>query len=177
MLLNDLATVPRIIGQVLENENHFAKLAQRYANYYNFLYLGRGINMPVAMEGALKLKEVSYIHAEGYPAGEMKHGPIALVDKDMPVVAIAPNDHLYDKMHGNIQEVKARRGQIIALATEGHHELGESADALIEMPEVPYLISPIINVVPLQLLAYHIAVYRGCDVDQPRNLAKTVTVE
>lgn len=177
LLLNDLAAVPRLIGQVLGNETQFAKLAQRYANYYNFLYLGRGINMPVAMEGALKLKEVSYIHAEGYSAGEMKHGPIALVDKDMPVVAIAPNDHLYDKMYGNIQEVKARRGQIIALATEGHHELSESADALIEVPEVPYLISPIINVVPLQLLAYQIAVHRGCDVDQPRNLAKTVTVE
>jgi len=141
------------------------------------MYLGRGINMPVALEGALKLKEVSYIHAEGFAAGEMKHGPIALIDRQMPVVVIAPNDGLYDKMEGNVQEVKARGGKVIAIITEGNTNLKGVADDFIEIPEVPYLLSAIISVVPLQLLAYHIAVLRGCDVDQPRNLAKTVTVE
>ncbi|MBI4340047.1 MAG: glutamine--fructose-6-phosphate transaminase (isomerizing) [Chloroflexi bacterium] len=176
-LLNDLASAPRLIGQALEQREAFGRLAHEYADYYNFLYLGRGINMPVAMEGALKLKEVSYIHAEGYPAGEMKHGPIALISKDMPVVALAPRDHLYDKMRSNIQEVKARGGKVLALVTQGHHDLAGVADGLIEMPSTPYLVSPIVNVVPLQLLAYHMALERGCDVDQPRNLAKTVTVE
>jgi glucosamine--fructose-6-phosphate aminotransferase (isomerizing) len=133
--------------------------------------------MPVAMEGALKMKEISYIHAEGYPAGEMKHGPIALIDGTMPVVALAPRDGLYDKMRSNIQEVKARGGKVIALVTQGQHDLEGVADELIEAPPSPYLVSPLVNVVPMQLLAYHIAVRRGCDVDQPRNLAKTVTVE
>ncbi|MBI4198578.1 MAG: glutamine--fructose-6-phosphate transaminase (isomerizing) [Chloroflexi bacterium] len=176
-LLNDLATVPRLIGQVLEHQNLYQRLAHQYADYESFLYLGRGINMPVAMEGALKMKEISYIHAEGYPAGEMKHGPIALIDKNMPVVALAPRDALYDKMRSNIQEVKARGGKVIALVNQGQHDLQGVADDLIEAPPAPYLVSPMVNMVPMQLLAYHIAVRRGCDVDQPRNLAKTVTVE
>jgi len=176
-LLNDLASAPRLIGDVLEQAGLYERLAQRYAGYFNFLYLGRGINMPIAMEGALKLKEISYIHAEGYPAGEMKHGPISLIDHDMPVVALAPRDALYDKMRSNIQEVKARGGKVIALVTQGQHDLAGVADDLIEVPPVPYLVSPLVNVAPLQLLAYYIAVRRGCDVDQPRNLAKTVTVE
>ena len=176
-LLQDLGTVPRLMGQVLEQGHQIEDLAKRYFQYEHFLYLGRGINMPMAMEGALKLKEVCYIHAEGYAAGEMKHGPIALIDKDMPVVVMAPRDHLYDKMRGNIEEVKARGGTVIALATRGDQELGAKVDEVIEIPEAPYLLTPLVAVVPLQLLAYHIAILRGCDVDQPRNLAKTVTVE
>ena len=177
VLLQDLIAVPRLMGQVLEQGQHIEALAKEYSQYEHFLYLGRGINMPVAMEGALKLKEVSYIHAEGYAAGEMKHGPIALIDKRMPVVVIAPRDHLYDKMRGNIEEVKARGGTVIALGTQGDRELSAKTDAIIEVPETSHLLFPLVAVVPLQLLAYHIAVRRGCDVDQPRNLAKTVTVE
>ena len=147
----------------------------------DFLFLGRGINYPIALEGALKLKEISYIHAEGYPAGEMKHGPIALIDEQMPVVALAPRDHVFEKMLSNIQEVKARGGSIIALTT-GRDELVESLldtehDSIIALPETRPRLSPVVMVLPLQLLAYHIAVRRGCDVDQPRNLAKSVTVE
>ena len=176
-LLGDLTTAPRLMGQVLDQGHRIEELAKRYFRYDHFLYLGRGINMPVAMEGALKLKEVSYIHAEGYAAGEMKHGPIALIDENMPVVVIAPRDHLYDKMRGNIEEVKARGGIVIALLTQGDHELDGKVDEIIELPAAPHLLSPLVAVLPLQLLAYHIAVRRGCDVDQPRNLAKTVTVE
>ena len=176
-LLQDLSSIPRLVGQVLQGENEIVKLAQTLFKYDNVMYLGRGINMPVALEGALKLKEVSYIHAEGFAAGEMKHGPIALIDQQMPVVVVAPNDGLYDKMEGTVQEVKARGGKVIAIITEGNTNLKGVADEFIEIPEVPYLLSAIISVVPLQLLAYHIAVLRGCDVDQPRNLAKTVTVE
>ncbi|MEK7778027.1 MAG: glutamine--fructose-6-phosphate transaminase (isomerizing) [Chloroflexota bacterium] len=176
-LLHDLTAMPRLMGQVLEQGQHIEDLAKKYFRYEHFLFLGRGINTPVAMEGALKLKEVSYIHAEGYAAGEMKHGPIALIDKNMPVVVIAPRDHLYDKMRGNVEEVKARGGTVIALITQGDRELASKVDDIIEIPESPYLLSPLISVVPLQLLAYHIAILRGCDVDQPRNLAKTVTVE
>ncbi|MFH1140207.1 MAG: glutamine--fructose-6-phosphate transaminase (isomerizing) [Chloroflexota bacterium] len=176
-LLQDLTAMPRLMGQALEQDKHIEEIARKYFRYEHFLYLARGINTPVAMEGALKLKEVSYIHAEGYAAGEMKHGPIALIDKNMPVVVIAPRDHLYDKMRGNIAEVKARGGTVIALITQGDRELASMVDDIIEIPESPYLLSPLISVVPLQLLAYHIAVLRGCDVDQPRNLAKTVTVE
>jgi glucosamine--fructose-6-phosphate aminotransferase (isomerizing) len=139
------------------------------------------MNYPIALEGALKLKEISYIHAEGYPAGEMKHGPIALIDSAMPVVSIAPNDHLFEKMLGNIQEVKARGGSVIAVTTDGDDTLKRvldpAADALISVPRVPEMLAPIVMVLPLQLLAYHVAVRRGCDVDQPRNLAKSVTVE
>ena len=176
-LLRDLTTAPRLMGQVLDQGHRIEELAKRYFRYDHFLYLGRGINMPVAMEGALKLKEVSYIHAEGYAAGEMKHGPIALIDEKMPVVVIAPRDHLYDKMRGNVEEVKARGGIVIALLTQGDHELGGKVDEIIELPATPYLLTPLVAVLPLQLLAYHIAVRRDCDVDQPRNLAKTVTVE
>ena len=176
-LLQDLSTIPRLMGQALEQEKHIEKLAQKLHKYENFLYLGRGLNMPVALEGALKLKEVSYIHAEGYPAGEMKHGPIALIDENMPVVVIAPHDGLYDKMRGNVEEIKARGGRIVALVSEGDKELAALADEVIEIPQTPELLTPIVSAAPLQMLAYHVAVRRGCDVDQPRNLAKTVTVE
>ncbi|HEU4437343.1 MAG TPA: SIS domain-containing protein, partial [candidate division Zixibacteria bacterium] len=143
----------------------------------HFLYLGRGINFPVALEGALKLKEISYIHAEGYPAAEMKHGPIALIDENMPVVVIALKDPIYDKVVSNIQEIKARRGQVIAVATEGDTEIARLADHVIYIPPTLPVLTPMLSVIPLQLLAYHIAVLRGCNVDQPRNLAKSVTVE
>ncbi|MEE8442108.1 MAG: glutamine--fructose-6-phosphate transaminase (isomerizing) [Dehalococcoidia bacterium] len=176
-LLQDLTAVPRLMGQALEQGRHIEALAKKYSQYDHFLFLGRGINMPMAMEGALKLKEVSYIHAEGYAAGEMKHGPIALIDKNMPVVALAPRNDLYDKMRGNIEQVKTRGGTVIALITQGDTELSAKADDIIEIPETSELLSPLIAVVPMQLLAYHIAVLRGCAVDQPRNLAKTVTVE
>ena len=141
------------------------------------LYLGRGINMPVAYEGALKLKEISYVHAEGYPAGEMKHGPIALIDENMPVVCIAPKDPWHDKMISQIQQAKARGGTVIAVATEGDELVASLADHVLWVPECPWMLSPVVTVIPLQLLAYHIAVIRGLDVDQPRNLAKSVTVE
>ena len=143
----------------------------------NCLYLGRGINMPIAYEGALKLKEISYIHAEGYPAGEMKHGPIALIDEDMPVVCIAPKDPWHEKMVSQIQQAKARRGKVVAVATDGDELIASMADYVLWVPETPWLLSPVITVLPLQLLAYHIAALRGLDVDQPRNLAKSVTVE
>ena len=153
----------------------------RFFNRSDFLYLGRGINYPIALEGALKLKEISYIHAEGYPAGEMKHGPIALIDSNMPVVSIAPTDHVFEKMLGNIQEVKARGGSVIAITTDGNDTLKSvldpAQDAVLSLPRVPAMLSPIAMVLPLQLLAYYVAVRRGCDVDQPRNLAKSVTVE
>ena len=147
----------------------------RYAS--NFLYLGRGPNFPVALEGALKLKEISYIHAEGYPAAEMKHGPIALIDEMMPVVCVAPRDGVYQKIVSNIQEVKARRARVFAVVTEGDEEITEMADQTVTIPETIDPLTPILSVIPLQLLAYYVAVRRGCDVDQPRNLAKSVTVE
>jgi glucosamine--fructose-6-phosphate aminotransferase (isomerizing) len=157
------------------------KVAERFYNRSDFLFLGRGINYPIALEGALKLKEISYIHAEGYPAGEMKHGPIALIDELMPVVAIAPNDHVFEKMIGNVQEAKARGGSVIALTTEGDARmaavLDRHTDVVVPLPATTALLTPVVMTVPLQLLAYHIAVRRGCDVDQPRNLAKSVTVE
>ncbi len=176
-LLDDLARVPDLVGRVLEEDGPYAELAERFHTYHDFLYLGRGINYPVALEGALKLKEISYIHAEGYPAGEMKHGPIALIDRNMPVVAIAVQDDVYDKMISQIEQVKARSGIVIALATEGDEFIATKADYVIRLPQTPPLLSPIVNVLPLQRLAYEIAVWRGADVDQPRNLAKSVTVE
>jgi len=176
-LLRDLAELPNQVGEVLENGNDYSQLAQRYRGCSDFLYLGRGIHYPIALEGALKLKEISYIHAEGYPAGEMKHGPIALIDEQMPVVAICPQDKVRDKMLSNIEQVKARGGRVIAVATQGDEEVAEKADDVIWIPQAPRYLTPILAVVPLQLLAYHIAVLRGCDVDQPRNLAKSVTVE
>ena len=167
--------------QVLKCEPVTEEIAKRFYQRKDFLYLGRGINYPIALEGALKLKEISYIHAEGYPAGEMKHGPIALIDEEMPVVALAPDDAVFEKMVGNIQEAKARGGSVIAVTTEGHEEIKQlldpAQDYLITVPKSHALLAPVLMVVPLQLLSYHIAVRRGCDVDQPRNLAKSVTVE
>ena len=175
--LQDLSELPQVMGELLGRDPGYEKLASLYDKVSDFLYLGRGINYPIALEGALKLKEISYIHAEGYPAGEMKHGPIALIDKDIPVVAIAPRDKVYHKMLGNIEEVRARDGIVIAMVTDGDDEIAEKADHVIYVPRTSHLLSPILNVIPLQLLAYHVAVRRGCDVDQPRNLAKSVTVE
>jgi glucosamine--fructose-6-phosphate aminotransferase (isomerizing) len=166
------------MGEVLaEGYNDYHKLANLYHNQEHFLFLGRGINYPIALEGALKLKEISYIHAEGYPAGEMKHGPIALIDDNMPVVCIAPQDHVYDKMISQIEQVRARKGIVIALINEGDEEVAAKADHVLQIPKAHPLLTPILSVIPLQLLAYHTAVWRGADVDQPRNLAKSVTVE
>jgi glucosamine--fructose-6-phosphate aminotransferase (isomerizing) len=176
-LAADLARLPALAGQVLDNDEAYQEVANEFFKATDFLFLGRGINYPIALEGALKLKEISYIHAEGYPAGEMKHGPIALIDESMPVMAIVTRDHLYDKMISQVQQAKARGGVVIALATEGDTLIRDEADVVLYVPETPPLLAPIINVMPLQLLSYHIAVRRGCDVDQPRNLAKSVTVE
>lgn len=176
-LLAGLEVIPRKIDQILTLNNEIESIAKVYQSAKNFLYLGRGYNFPVALEGALKLKEISYIHAEGYPAAEMKHGPIALIDEEMPVVFIAIQDSTYEKVLSNIQEVKARKGKVIAVVTEGDLLVRQLADHVIEVPRVEEAFSPLLSVVPLQLLAYHIAVLRGCDVDQPRNLAKSVTVE
>jgi glucosamine--fructose-6-phosphate aminotransferase (isomerizing) len=176
-LIADLVELPNLIGQVLSNGHEYEALANEYFKRENFLYLGRGINYPIALEGALKLKEISYIHAEGYPAGEMKHGPIALIDERMPVVAIAVRDRVYEKMLSNIEQVKARGGTVIAVATEGDTRIARKADHVLYVPQASSLLTPVLTVLPLQLLAYHIAVRRGCDVDQPRNLAKSVTVE
>jgi glucosamine--fructose-6-phosphate aminotransferase (isomerizing) len=178
-LLDDLAALPALVGQLLEPATHklYEDLAQRFFQYTNFLYLGRGINYPIALEGALKLKEISYIHAEGYAAGEMKHGPIALIDEHMPVVAICPQDAVYDKMISQIEQVKARGGIVIAVATAGDDFIRTKADHVLAIPAAAPLLTPVLAVIPLQLLAYHIAVRRGADVDQPRNLAKSVTVE
>ncbi len=175
--VQDLARLPDLVGQVLEREDAVEALAAELYHYTDFLYLGRGINYPIALEGALKLKEISYIHAEGYPAGEMKHGPIALIDEQMPVLAITLNDAVYDKMLSQVEQAKSRGGIVIALATDGDTLIGQKADHVLYIPDTPPLLSPIVSVIPLQLLAYHIAVWRGCDVDQPRNLAKSVTVE
>jgi glutamine---fructose-6-phosphate transaminase (isomerizing) len=176
-----LLQLPLLLEQALKIAPSVEEVAARFDTRTDFLYLGRGINYPIALEGALKLKEISYIHAEGYPAGEMKHGPIALIDERMPVVAIAPRDHVFEKMIGNMQEVKARGGSVIAVTTRGDEKLrtilDSSRDFILELPPSPELLTPIVTVIPLQLLAYDIAVRRGCDVDQPRNLAKSVTVE
>ncbi len=175
--IQDISRIPDLVGRALEQDAFIRQLASELYHYTDFLYLGRGINYPIALEGALKLKEISYIHAEGYPAGEMKHGPIALIDEQMPVLAIALKDAVYDKMISQIEQAKARGGVVIALATEGDAFIHSKADHVITIPETPELLSPIVSVIPLQLLAYHIASYRGADVDQPRNLAKSVTVE
>ncbi len=176
-LVADLAHLPAAIAEALEQEEEIAELARRYAKAEDFLYLGRGINYPIALEGALKLKEISYIHAEGYPAGEMKHGPIALIDENLPVVAIATGDRVFDKMRSNMQEAKARDGVILAVTDRSPEALEGVADEVMRVPRVSELLQPVVNTVPLQLFAYHVAVRRGCDVDQPRNLAKSVTVE
>ncbi len=176
-LIKALQATPDLVSRVLESSDNVRKIAEKYAGINNFLYLGRGVNFPVALEGALKLKEISYIHAEGYPAAEMKHGPIALIDENMPVVVIAPRDSVYDKILSNIQEIKARKGNVIAIATEGDDHIRTLVDDIIYIPAANDFVLPLIAIIPLQLLAYHMAVLRGCDVDQPRNLAKSVTVE
>ena len=176
-LVYELTQLPDLIDRALELDRVIEGLAAEYAWADNFLYLGRGVNFPVALEGALKLKEISYIHAEGYPAAEMKHGPIALIDENMPVMFVAPDDHVYQKVVSNVQEVRARGGKIIAVTNEGNGGLAALADHQLQVPKTLPLLSPIITSIPLQLLAYHIAVLRGCDVDRPRNLAKSVTVE
>jgi glucosamine--fructose-6-phosphate aminotransferase (isomerizing) len=176
-MLQAVEGIPAQIEQILANEAPIKEIARAYHKSNNFLYLGRGINFPVALEGALKLKEISYIHAEGYPAAEMKHGPIALIDENMPVVVIALKDPVYDKVMSNIAEIRARNGRVIAIATEGDKEIAERVSHVIYIPQTYRLLSPLLSVIPLQLLAYHIALMRGCPVDQPRNLAKSVTVE
>ncbi len=177
VLLNELNSIPELIEKSLKTEKQVYEISKKYKKSKNFLYLGRGINFPVALEGALKLKEISYIHAEGYPAAEMKHGPIALIDENMPVVVVAPQDKVYEKIVSNICEIKTRKGKVIAIVNEGDQEIRKIADHIIEVPKVEESLSPLITTIPLQLLAYHIAVLRGCNVDQPRNLAKSVTVE
>jgi len=176
-LIQELALIPQKLEKVLKVDAQTLELSHIFKDVRNFLYLGRGYSFPVALEGALKLKEISYIHAEGYPAAEMKHGPIALIDEQMPVVVIATKGASYEKVVSNIQEVKARKGVVIAVVTEGDEQVKEMADHIIEIPETDDILVPFISVVPLQLLSYHIAVLRGCNVDQPRNLAKSVTVE
>ncbi len=175
--LDRLVQLPALVERMLGREAEIVAIANRYYKKRNFLFLGRGINYPIALEGSLKLKEISYIHAEGYAAGEMKHGPIALIDKDMPVVVLVPRDRLYEKTVSNLMEVKARHAPVIAFVAEGERDLGKVADAVFTVPDVHPLMSPILFTIPLQLLAYHISVLRGADVDQPRNLAKSVTVE
>jgi glucosamine--fructose-6-phosphate aminotransferase (isomerizing) len=174
-IIQALLKLPAQVKKIVDNHEHIKELAKKFSSKRNFLYLGRGIQFPVALEGALKLKEISYIHAEGYPAAEMKHGPIALIDEDMPVVAIALKDPIYDKIISNIEVVKARNGVVIAIANEGDTQIANLADHVIYIPETHKMLTPIL--IPLQLLAYYIAVNRGCNIDQPRNLAKSVTVE
>lgn len=176
-IAREIVRLPELVRSVLKQNNHIKKIAKKYKNFQNFLYLGRKYNYPIALEGALKLKEISYAHAEGLSGGEMKHGHIALIDKNFPTVAICPKDSVYDKMLSNIEEIKARGGPVIALTTKGNTRISNIADDVIYLPKVREVLSPIIITVPLQLLAYHIAALRGCDVDKPRNLAKSVTVE
>jgi glucosamine--fructose-6-phosphate aminotransferase (isomerizing) len=175
--LVELETIPGKIEKVLDNNDLSLEIAKIYKTCKNFLYLGRGFNFPVALEGALKLKEISYIHAEGYPAAEMKHGPIALIDENMPIVVIATKFEHYDKIVSNVQEIKSRKGKIIAIITEGDNHVKNIADHYIEVPSSLELLSPLLTTIPLQLLSYHIAVLLDKNVDQPRNLAKSVTVE
>ena len=176
-LVKELQVIPDKIAKILEHDGQIADLAKVFTYTHNFLYLGRGFNYPVALEGALKLKEISYIHAEGYPAAEMKHGPIALIDEEMPVVVIAPRRGNYEKILSNIQEVKARKGRIISVVTEGDTDVSALSDWTFEIPDTEECFEPILSIIPLQLLAYHVAIAKGRDVDQPRNLAKSVTVE
>jgi glucosamine--fructose-6-phosphate aminotransferase (isomerizing) len=176
-ILRELETIPGKVQQILDQNDHIRQVALKYKDCEDFLFLGRQYSFPVALEGALKLKEISYIHAEGYPAAEMKHGPIALIDPKTPSVFVAPFDQIYEKTLSNVEEVKARQGPVIAVTTEGNTTLQGKADDLIYVPETLDCLTPLLTSVPLQLLAYHIAVARGCDVDKPRNLAKSVTVE
>jgi len=176
-LITELISIPEKIEKALEVNDKVLELSKVFEDINNALYLGRGYLFPVALEGALKLKEISYIHAEGYPAAEMKHGPIALIDENMPVIVVATKDDTYDKIINNIQEIKARKGKVIAIVTEGDDIIRKMADYVLEVPETMAAFSGLLAVIPLQLLSYHIAVLRGCNVDQPRNLAKSVTVE
>lgn len=176
-LVAEISRVPELVGNLLDREGQYEKVSRKYKDFDHILYLGRGINMPIAYEGALKLKEISYIHAEAYPAGEMKHGPIALIDKNMPVLAIMPKDQWYEKMLSQVEQVKARGGRVILVATDGDQRAAELADDVFWIPEANWMVNPILAVVPLQIFAYQIAVMKGLDVDQPRNLAKSVTVE
>ena len=176
-ILAELDAIPTKVEEMLKSDSQITHISDLFKGATNFLYLGRGYNFPVALEGALKLKEISYIHAEGYPAAEMKHGPIALIDEEMPIVVIATKHGNYEKVVSNIEEVKARNGKIIAIVTEGDTEVKAIADHVIEVPATDDCLSPLLTSIPLQLLSYHIAVMRGCHVDQPRNLAKSVTVE
>jgi glucosamine--fructose-6-phosphate aminotransferase (isomerizing) len=176
-VINELATISNKVEAVLKQEPLIQRIAESFHASTNALYLGRGVNFPVALEGALKLKEISYIHAEGYPAAEMKHGPIALIDDEMPVIFLATADEVYEKVLSNVQEVKARGGRLIAIVTEGNRDMVSMAEFVIAVPPCDEALAPLISAVPLQLLSYHIAVMRGCNVDQPRNLAKSVTVE
>ena len=176
-IMDSLFSLPHHVESIVEGESVIEELASLFYHHSDFLYLGRGIHYPIALEGALKLKEISYIHAEGYPAGEMKHGPIALIDEDMPVLFIATRDHVYEKVISNMEEVKARGGKVIAVTDHHEESLRECADHLIHIPATDPLITPILATIPLQLFAYHVAVLKGTDVDQPRNLAKSVTVE
>lgn len=176
-LIKALQKVPDQVSKILEKNDEIKVIAEKYSGKNNFLYLGRGLNFPVALEGALKLKEISYVHAEGYPAAEMKHGPIALIDDNMPIVVLAPKDAVYEKIISNIQEIKARNGNVIAIATEGDTYISSIVNEVIYIPKANDFVLPLLSIIPLQLMAYHIAVLRGCDVDQPRNLAKSVTVE
>lgn len=172
-----METIGDKINEILEQSDKIEALSKIFTYAKNFIYLGRGYNYPVALEGALKLKEISYIHAEGYPAAEMKHGPIALIDEEMPVVVIAPKYGSYEKILSNVQEVKTRKGRVLAVVTKGDDKIKNLADYAIEIPETIDCLSPLLTVIPLQLLAYHVAIAKGRDVDQPRNLAKSVTVE
>jgi glucosamine--fructose-6-phosphate aminotransferase (isomerizing) len=176
-LLIEFESIPAKIQKILDKHAQIEYIADIFKDARNFLFLGRGYNFPVALEGALKLKEISYIHAEGYPAAEMKHGPIALIDEEMPVVFIATRDSSYEKIISNIQEVRARKGRVLVVATEGDAQVNQMAEFVIEIPHTHEALVPLLSVIPLQLLSYYIAVMRGCNVDQPRNLAKSVTVE
>jgi len=176
-IAEELKALPEKISQIFSQKERIEKIAKKYAGYSSFLYLGRKYNAPIALEGALKLKEISYIHAEGYPAGEMKHGPIALLDKNFPIVAIAPKDSVYEKMKSAIEEVKARLSPVLAITTEGNTDLENLADDIIYIPKTLEMLTPILSIIPLQLFAYYIAVSKGFDPDKPRNLAKSVTVE
>ena len=176
-IVRELSVIPSKLEETLKLNGRIASLSRIFTYARNFLYLGRGYNYPVALEGALKLKEISYIHAEGYPAAEMKHGPIALIDSDMPVVVVATRNSMYEKVLSNIQEIKARKGKVIALVTQGDDTISKIVDETIELPDTQECLEPLLATIPLQLLAYHIAVCKGKNVDQPRNLAKSVTVE
>jgi len=176
-IAKELKEIPLKIKKTLTQSVEIKKLAQKYKDFNNFIFIGRKYNFPVALEGALKLKEISYIHAEGYGAGEMKHGPIALIDENFPTVAICPSDSVYEKMISNIEEIKVRKGPVIAIATEGNEDIKRIVDDVIYIPKALEMLTPILTVIPLQLFAYYMGVLRGCDVDKPRNLAKSVTVE